>query len=125
VGVTTGIVVSGAIVIAGVVVGVTTGIRRRGTKLTLTLAPNEQTSGVLKRGGHHPAAVTSPNVAQGTPLHTHLTNRGIGSNLFTGVSNGKRHAPNTLYCNALSVLVIRVRVPYFGLQSDRPRLKAV
>jgi hypothetical protein len=32
--------------------------------LTLTQAPNEQTSGVLKREGHHPAAVTSPKVAQ-------------------------------------------------------------
>ena len=37
--------------------------------------------------------------------HTRLTNRRIGSKLIVGVSNGKRHTPNTLYCNALSVLV--------------------
>jgi esterase/lipase superfamily enzyme len=36
---------------------------------TLTLAPNEQTSGVLKREGHHPAAVTSPKVAQKPSNH--------------------------------------------------------
>jgi hypothetical protein len=35
-----------------------------GRQAALTLAPNEQTSGVLKREGHHPAAVTSPKVAQ-------------------------------------------------------------
>ncbi len=40
--------------------------------------------------------------------HTHLTNRRIGSKLIVGVSNGKRHTPNTLYCNAVSVLVALV-----------------
>jgi hypothetical protein len=30
-----------------------------------------------------------------------------------------------LYCNALSVLVIRVRVAMFGFRSDSTRLKAV
>ena len=33
--------------------------------------------------------------------HTQLTNRRIANKLFAGDSNGKRHAPNILYCNAL------------------------